>query len=505
MDGVVKYISLLVVGVALFLSSWYVMHGDLYFYTDVARDFHLYREIDEKKIVLLGPKSSTSGLFHGPLWLYVNYPAYVIGGGNPLVVGWYWILLIGVFLATSWVLVKKIFGSPAAYIYVALISVQLVFAANSLFNPYGTLFLIPAFYYFFIRYIQKQNMRHLLVHLFIAGCIIQFGLATGIPLLLLSTCGLVFTILKKRTYTHFLAFFILFIPLSTFILFDVRHQFLQFHAALEYIGTKKSPTDSQSTISYIFSRLKLIVTPGFQLFYVDLSGLRNILGFIIVGVILFLSRKQKKFRPEILWLLYFILGSYVLMLINRSGDILFHYYMPLSAFTLLLFSSLVRTTFQKLFLVIFFIVLTLNIRDAVTYIQSSNSFIGKSQFSWRSLDEVAKALYSTKDSSFGYFVYSPDVVGHQPKYAVLYEGMKSKKTTYSFEKKPITYLVVAPPPPDKPSMTHEWWKKNQLHLDKKPTDVKTFPSGYLIERYELSEEELRVPFDPGINPGLHFR
>src|SRR5688572_10815215 len=76
----------------ILLSSWYVLHNDLVFNSDIARDFLLFEEISQKKIVLIGPRASgIPGLFHGPLWLYVNYPAYIIGQGNPVVVGWWWV------------------------------------------------------------------------------------------------------------------------------------------------------------------------------------------------------------------------------------------------------------------------------------------------------------------------------------------------------------------------------------------------------------------------------
>ncbi|MEK7450632.1 MAG: hypothetical protein AAB662_01690, partial [Patescibacteria group bacterium] len=77
----------------VYLSSSLVRHGEVNFPSDVARDFLLFAEMDQKKIVFIGPRSSTNNLFHGPLWTYMNYPAYVIGNGNPVVVAWFWIFL----------------------------------------------------------------------------------------------------------------------------------------------------------------------------------------------------------------------------------------------------------------------------------------------------------------------------------------------------------------------------------------------------------------------------
>lgn len=501
----VKYISILVTIAALFLCSWYVLHGDLYFFNDVARDFHLYREIDAKKIVLLGPRSSTSGLFHGPLWMYLNYPAYLLGHGNPIVVGWFWVVLIAAFLISGFFIAKRLFDANTAYLYTALMATQLVFAARGLYNPYGAFFLLPAFFYCFIRYLQTYRYPYLLAHLFLAGCIIQFEMATGVPFLLLSTIPILYFLIKQKKYLHVLCFAILAIPLSTFVLFDVRHQFLQLHAVMKYL-TASNHSQTQNTLAYVGSRLKLIITPGIQVFRNDPTGMRNILALIPTGILLYFAFKEKTKRLVYGSLLYFYIGDYVLMLINRTGDILYQYYMPLSALTVLMFASLISIKkYQKAFLVIFFIILVVNLSDALTFINTSHSFIGKDLESWKFLDTMAKRLYDTKDASFGYFVYSPDVVAYQAKYAIFYEGDKSKKTAYSFEKKPITYLIIAPPPPDKPGMKDDFWKKNQLHLDKTPTNTIHFPNGYKIERYTLTQQETSIPYDPGINPGLFFR
>src|SRR3989338_6375482 len=62
----------------IFYASYSVQSGEIHFFNDVARDFLLFGEIDAKKIMLIGPRSNASGLFHGPLWSYINYPAYLL-------------------------------------------------------------------------------------------------------------------------------------------------------------------------------------------------------------------------------------------------------------------------------------------------------------------------------------------------------------------------------------------------------------------------------------------
>lgn len=96
----------LAIFINLFLAAWYVLHDDIILSADIARDFSLFKEIDAKKIILIGPRSSVSSLFHGPLWLYLNYPAYLLGKGDPVVVGYYWVFLTIIFLIASFIIAK---------------------------------------------------------------------------------------------------------------------------------------------------------------------------------------------------------------------------------------------------------------------------------------------------------------------------------------------------------------------------------------------------------------
>src|SRR3990167_10532225 len=83
-------LTLLIV-INFYFAAYPLLKSDVHFFNDVARDFLLLREIDSKKIVLIGPRSNASGLFHGPLWSYLNYPVYKIVQGNPVAQAWFWL------------------------------------------------------------------------------------------------------------------------------------------------------------------------------------------------------------------------------------------------------------------------------------------------------------------------------------------------------------------------------------------------------------------------------
>ncbi len=178
-------IFFLLLALSFFLGSWYVRHGDIHFPSDIARDFFIFEEIQAKGLVLIGGRTS-SNIFHGPLWQYVNMPGYLLGGGNPIVVGWYWLFLIGLSLTAGFFIARNLFNSLTAYIYVVILSLSYVFQASAFINPHGAMLTIVIFFYAFIRYVQTYKLRYLILYSIAIAMIIQFEVAVGGPLLLLS-------------------------------------------------------------------------------------------------------------------------------------------------------------------------------------------------------------------------------------------------------------------------------------------------------------------------------
>ena len=107
-----QLIIILVILINILLSAWYVLNKDLVFHTDIARDFLVLEDIVRThKPTLLGPRSGgIPGVFHGPLWFYVNLPIFILGQGNPVVVGWFWVFLSASSIFITYYFGKKIFN-----------------------------------------------------------------------------------------------------------------------------------------------------------------------------------------------------------------------------------------------------------------------------------------------------------------------------------------------------------------------------------------------------------
>lgn len=498
MQKLIKPLFLILVFINIIFASWYVMHGDINFSSDIARDFLLLQELDEKKLVLIGPRSSVTGLFHGPLWLYLNYPAYLIGQGNPVIVGWYWIFLIVLFLISSYFIAKKLFNQSSALIFVLMTSLYLVYHAKGLFNPHGAMFLLPAFFFFFVRFVQTLKIPYLIIHVLITGLIIQFQMAVGAPLLLLSFAYIAFIAIRRRKKKYLLAFLLILIPLSTFILFELKHGFILTNSTFRHLGGDPN----HNYLFFIEDRLK-IITSGVEFLRAGPAN-GSLYVSILFFVFLFFQIRQNRFKSIYLMFLYFYLGFFLLSLINKY-TMLYFYVFPLFPFVFLIFSSFATSKYKNIFLIIFLIIYAINLTGVVDYLKATPAIFGRSQESWKFLYEVATNVYQNAEDEFGYFVYSPDVLGYPPKYAMQYSGKFYNKSAYSFEKKSATYLVIAPPPFNNPHMKDEWWRINQVNIASVAASVTKFENGYKIEKYLLDEKQIKVTFDPAINPGIHFR
>ncbi|HUD09481.1 MAG TPA: glycosyltransferase family 39 protein [Patescibacteria group bacterium] len=485
-----------------FFASWFVLNKDLQFTSDIARDFLLFGEIATKKFILIGPKSSVAGLFHGPLWLYLNFPAYWIGNGNPVIVGWWWIILSFLMLIPFYFIAKKLFNKNAALLFVLFTALFFSFHTMSMFNPDGAMFCLPIFLYLFVQYLKTWNVRYLIAHIFVAGLIIQFELAIGIPLLILSVLYLTFRIIRSSHKSHLLGFLTIFIPLSTYILFDLRHQFLLFHGVLRYL----SPSSGNSAVyNYFFmfqDRFKLMLS---QVEFVRPDPeYRNlaVAGFFIFFLVS--QIKNNRYQTVYFSFLYFYIGFYALTLINK-GPVLYFYMYPFFPLVFLIFASFVTSKYVKLFLVVFLVCYLLNFKQAIADMQSSKAFIGKDQTSWLFLNKMANTLFSVKETKFGYFMYTPDIIGYGPRYALDYQQKLHPNVNAKYiDKEPLTYVVVAPPAPTSP-YTYKWWKENTINLKKAPSAVINFPNGYQIEKYNLTSEEIALPYNHNYDPGLGFR
>jgi len=303
------------------------------------------------------------------------------------------------------------------------------------------MFLIPINFYLFVKYFEKFQLKYLIAYILISGLIIQFQLAVGIPFFILSFIYLFFKLMRSKHKKHLLAVFLIIIPLFNYIAFDLRHEFLLTNSLIRYLSPESGDSIKYNYPYMLYDRGELMLT-NVELLRSDPLYRNTVMGVIFI-VFLLIQFRNKKFNNTYFLFLYFYVGFFALSFINK-GPILYFYFFPLFPLVFLIFSSFITSRYSKLFFIIFFIVYLLNaytvIKDISYYKKDT---LGKSETSWKFLNTMASKLYIGKEESFGYFVYTPDIIAYGPKYALFYqEKLHKDKNAFYFEKNqsPISLL-----------------------------------------------------------------
>jgi len=478
---------------------------DISFHTDIARDFLLIEDIVvNKPITLIGPRAGgISGVFHGPLWLYLHVPAFLIGSGNPVVVGYFWILLSIGLCSTIYILTKRLFDSDAALYATAVFASAIAIGATNVINPYGALIFSPFFFYFFYRYLQTFTWRYLLAAFFILGLIIQCQMAFGLPILLLSMPLLIYRLKKTRKLSHLLTILILIFPLFTFVLFDIRHDFLQMRAVIDFISTP-ALKEKTEIIGYLWSRLRGTFIDGLNVFAVSNPILQSIVSAFFVWNV-YRQKTAKGFSKSFLFVFfYFYIGFWILTLFFK-GTVWSYYFWPFLPVVCMVYASFFNSKTNKiLFVGITFLILGVNGCSQIKSLQNYKN--GTYDGQWKFEHTLTKEVFADAPDSFGYFIFSPDQYGYSTKYAMNYvkKTYRNKKSE-AFVKKETTYLIIAPPPSYRLDLNGDWWKEHQVNIASKPVAVKKYPGGFKVEKYILNKKEREVPIDSNLIQNLIFR
>ncbi|MEI6774561.1 MAG: hypothetical protein WCL18_07435 [bacterium] len=491
--------------VSLLSCLWFVFHGTIYFHTDIARDFLLIEDIVvNNQITLIGPHSGgIDGVFHGPAWLYLNVPAFILGKGNPIAIGWFWAFLVISSIALVYFVTKKITDTKIAMISSALYGLIISDSSANLINPFGAVLLSPLFFYFFVQYIAKHKAKDLVLAFFTLGMIIQFQMAWGVPIFFLSLPIIIHKIITQRKYLHIFSYGILAIPLSTFVLFDLRHQFLQIKSVLAYV-THTSTQARGNVFVFLGGRLQemflsLLNTVSFGNIFLQLY-----FSLVFVFTIYYIKTKKARHSPLLNYLLYFYVGYWILTLFYK-GTMWGYYTTPFIPLFCIALGLLFKILPKKIMLFVFFItivpLLYINIRNIVfrndTFFKTNTGF-------WNFYSRQAQTVFNDAGSEFGWYVYTADQYGYSSKYAMHYtQRMLKTKNGLSYVKKPTTYLIIFP---STNRFTNAYdWKTNKIYLTRAPDKVFKFQGGSYVEKYILTPEEQQVPSASDLIKDLTFR
>ena len=406
------------------------------------------------------------------------------------------------------------FGAEVGILSALLLSSVTILNVRSLFNPYGALILFPLFFYTFSLYLKKRSIKTLVLSLFLLGLIIQFQMAFGVPILISTLLYLLYFLYKKKKLSHLISLFILLIPLSSFLLFDIRNNFLQTKSIISYIlGAQSHGKLDLNLIQLITLRIKELIVDGFGIITQGNIYLTLFL-FLSFIFIFFLSFKQKKYDVIILFFYFYL--SFWFMSIFFKGPLWNYYYLPFIPLMILIFVSLKERMNKIFFYSLFFLIYFVNLQNAIKDLNSYNpNPLEQDVSTWKFNKLVAEKIFVGSESEFGYFIFTPDLYGYSPRFALnFYEKKYKNKMVYPYQKKTITYLIIAPPPEYGKDPNSVWYQKNinstswkisDVKIDKDPQDKFVFKNGFIIERYELSPDEISIKPNPNLIKDIFFR
>lgn len=210
----------------------YKLKENLFFGPEQGIDFLAVKSIVlDHRITLIGSTTDVGGVFHGPAYYYFLSILFAITKGNPLYVEVVFVILnaLGIFLIYQLgkEIINRRVGIIAALIY--SVSFGAIVYSHWLMNPPLAILTAGLFILFMQRYLKGSDRDLILAAVF-------FGLTAQIAFLnifFMSFLTLVLIIFNFKRFktTNFLyligsLFLAGFITFGTYILFDIRHQFL---------------------------------------------------------------------------------------------------------------------------------------------------------------------------------------------------------------------------------------------------------------------------------------
>ena len=508
-----KKISLLFLPLILFISfllgSRMILSGDFFYLFDQARDYLLVKNIvNAHSLALIGTHSGLGGFFHGPLWLYMLIPVYILGRGNPFTFTYFYIGLQLLTVLAAYLVGSKLYGAKGGLLVSLLIALSPVtwklVPGTIGVNVEPLVFL--GLFYFLIRFL-RGNSNSFIFAAFFAGLSLQFE--TALPLVLIPIMVVIF-ILNKIALKNFkviiLSTFSFALSVSTFILFDVRHKFLMTSAVLNsFTGGHKDKgyLELKDRIPSHFNGL--LGTYRSLLFNEDFL---LILLFIIICIFaaLLILKNKGKYAKEFLFLFLFpvlAFGFFIFYPYPIWPEYVLGLLIPVALAFYLAISIIWKNVLGKILVILFFVITFFNV---FIFIQSQYLQIyPQNNSSGSYLNQKAVVDWIFKDAGkgkFGYFVYTPEIYTHGMDYLISWRSKSYPDTVLENKKDRTTYLILYPHLANDEG-AYDFWKKNTLKTTGKVILTKIFNGGITVEKLLIDTNEPAV--DLNYYQGLIFR
>lgn len=407
-----KQLDLFILSILILISFFlrtYALDSNLFFGPEQGRDFLAIKEIVvNHKFTLIGSKTDISGIFHGPIYYYISSIPFVLSKGNPIAVSIFYGVISSLTVFPIYVL-GAFFGNKRMGILSALIfaiSFQSIVYARWLSNPPLVVPLAALYFIFLYRFI-KGSKKDLLFASITLGLLNQSELL-NIVFFSVITAFMIIVFFDRfsnqnKLYLFLCSILATLISVGTYIIFDLRHDYLIIkNVFLLIIGD----TGYYLSFLQIISQTMRVLIDSFTNTVLPFTPPLSVV-FIITGVYL-LMRKIAEGKKDFFILLIWLLTP-VFILIVLHHDILDHFFVSLLPLFILLSALVIDFVWKKypiIGMAILVIVIVVNLTAWYINIpQNKNIFFQAAQLELKYSDQkaVIKEIYKEANGNPFYF------------------------------------------------------------------------------------------------------
>lgn len=355
-----KKIVLLLVVFAFILRILFIFQNGVSFHYDMARDAYEAKQIwQDFNLKILGPPTSTPGLYHGVLYYYLIAPFYLLGQGDPRVVAVFLSLLNALVIIPLMLLARDLFKSGRwAYLagFLFTVSFEATQYGSWISNPAPAV-LTVALLFLFLRLWQKGKKYGLYWAMIFAAASVQFQFFLIYLFVLIPIFAILFKI-KTKPSVILRAVLIGFVGLINFFIAAFKFKtFGNILGGFVNIGTAGQldfrPQFSDSLINYL-NRFAEIFIFNFYPTNVLWGGLFSI-------IVLFFIRKEKL-------LLFFFFSNLLIFIFGGHSNIYANVGLAVPAIlSVLVLLKVIWKVDKRIFFIIFLLSLISNLSAIFKY------------------------------------------------------------------------------------------------------------------------------------------
>ncbi len=289
--SIIIFILILILGAVL---RFYKIDQYLTFLGDEGRDVLVVkRMIVDHKLTLLGPTTSVGSMYMGPVYYYMMAPFLLLWNLDPTGTAVMVALLSVMTMVLLYKTGREFFNPMVGYIssYLYAISPLTIIYGKSSWNPNVVPFFSLLIIYALLKVVVKRETGWLIVALFALGIDIQLHYVTVlmIPVIVMSFLLVKFRISLKN-YIYSVGAFI--IAYSPFLLFEIRHGFVNTNAVIHFVFSQKGSGES-GVIEFMKTVMDVFVRIFWRLTILESAELTKLFLIITIFTIAFWIIRNK--------------------------------------------------------------------------------------------------------------------------------------------------------------------------------------------------------------------